>query len=329
MKSFTQKMLLVIATIMFSLNISAEKILFLTNRNDVVNQVDQTVIEALEDEGYDIIIKLSGSFDVSEIEDEEIDMIFLAEAIGSGDPQSLYAAELAGKIPIGIINCEPYAYNTSDRFHWCLGSRKGMTDYGRIFVTEEGAKHPVFTSIGVTEPSEGEEGSILLLSPVDEGAKAKMAYVGEEDVTIGTTLATDGTDENTKALIFAVEKGTDLGGGLVTTGRRMFMPIANAKQELTEEGKEVLLSCVKWVIEGNEYDPTGITEVRTGNVGYRNGCIYVSDTNAKIEIYDVTGKLYKSIEGQNAFDCSELKSGMYIARVKALNTRQSIKICVK
>lgn len=39
--------------------LQAEKVLFLTNQVPTVNQADLTVIEALEDEAYDVEVKLS------------------------------------------------------------------------------------------------------------------------------------------------------------------------------------------------------------------------------------------------------------------------------
>ena len=45
--------------------LQAEKVLFLTNQVPTVNQADLTVIEALEDEAYDVEVKLSQQFDKS------------------------------------------------------------------------------------------------------------------------------------------------------------------------------------------------------------------------------------------------------------------------
>lgn len=327
-KNFKQIMVLFFAAMFASSNLFADKVLFLTNKDDASNLADKTVVETLEEEAYDIVIKNSKAFDVTDLED--VDVIFLAEAIGSGDPASLYAAELAGKIGIALINNEPYGYNASDRFHWAAGNRKGMTDFGRIFITEEGAQHPIFSSLGYSEKSVGEEGSIQILVPTDEGGKAKMAYLGVEDFTIGQVIATDGTEENTKGLICAIEKGTDLGGGVVTQGRRVFFPIANANQELTDEGKRILLSTVKWAIEGNDIEISDRIEmVKTKGITFSANHLFAGTDQASIEVFDITGKVCISADGVSSLDCKTLGNGLYIAHITTQEGEQSIKINVK
>ncbi len=313
--------------------LQAEKVLFLTNQVPTVNQADLTVIEALEDEAYDVEVKLSQQFDKS-TDLDGVDCIYVSEAIGSGDPATLYAAELAGEIGIAIINNEPYGYNMTDRFHWAAGNRKGNTDFGKLFVTEEGAAHPIFMNAGFTSATTDESEAIVVLQKADEaGSATKMCYVGMEDVTAGTVLAWDGsTVEGTgnKALIFVVEKGTELAPGVVATGRRIGFFMANGNNTLTDEGKAILLSAVAWGIEGNSMGVSHVEEPEN-SVAYRivDGQILVNEENASLAIYTVTGALCESVQSVRSYDYSALAQGVYVARLQAGNKTEVFKFIVK
>ncbi len=311
----------------------AEKILFLTNQSPTTNQADLTVIQALEDEAYDVVVKRSQDFDKS-TDLDGVDCIYVSEAIGSGDPATLYAAELAGEVGIAIINNEPYGYNMTDRFPWAAGTRKGNTDYSRMFITEAGATHPIAVKAGFTTATTDESEAVVVLQKVDsEGASPKMCYIGEEDVTVGTVIGWDGsTVEGTghKALLFAIEKGTEMKPGVVAAGRRIGFFMANgSNNELTDEGKALLLAAVEWGIEGNDLE-LGV-ERNNADLKYQllNNRIVINEEDATLEIYGITGMLYESLTAVKSYDCSVLNKGIYIARITVGGKTKTFKLNIK
>lgn len=312
-----------------------QKILFLTNQGpEVTNQADLTVIQALEDEAYDVVVKQSQQFDKS-TDLEGIDCIFISEAIGSGDPAALYAAELAGEIEIAIINCEPYAYNMTDRLPWASGNRKGNTDFSKIFITEAGAAHPIAVKAGFTTVTADEADAVVVLQKKnpDDPAVPKMCYVGEEDVMTGTVIGWDGsTVEGTghKALLFAIEKGTEMKTGFKASGRRIGFFIANgANNELTDAGKALLIAAVEWGIEGNTLE-VGM-EQNKSNLKYQivNNQIVINEREANLEIYSITGMLCESLVSVKSYDYSVLNKGIYVARITAGNNTETFKLNIK
>lgn len=328
-----RKHLLLVAMLMASFSFSsayAQYIMFLTNQADNSNQADATVIEAMEDAGYEVQIKVSSYFDPS-ADLDGVDLIFLAEAISSGDPAMLYTAEQAGEIGIGLINCEPYAY-TSARLPWYGDASVGSTTFGSIFVTEEGAAHEIMVNADLTEVTATEEDAVQVLEQVDEtGDACNMAWVLASDVTAGTLIATDG-GEIPKALVTAIEKGTECSTGYVTTGRRAHYFMANkSNNQLTDEGADLLISMIEWCIEGNnlEVGEAGIKESTVAECKYANNTLVV-EQEASIEIFAISGELCASQSNVTSYDCSSLSKGIYIARVITTNGNASVcKISVK
>lgn len=312
-----------------------QKVLFLTNQVPTTNQADLTVIQTLEDEAYDVVVKRSQDFDKS-TDLEDIDCIFVSEAIGSGDPASLYAAELAGEIGIAIINNEPYGYNMTDRLPWASGNRKGNTDFSKIFITEAGATHPIAVKAGFTTVTSDEADAVVVLQKTDPaGSPCKMCYVGEEDVTVGTVIGWDGsTVEGTgrKALLFAIEKGTEMKNGVIAAGRRIGFFIANgSSNELTDEGKALLLASVEWGIEGNSLDiGTGIMRNKS-DLKYQvtNSQIVINEEDANLEIYTIAGVLCESLVSVKSYDYSVLNKGIYVARIVDGNHTETFKLNIK
>jgi hypothetical protein len=318
-------------------DIKAEKILFLTNQNPTTNQSDLTVIEYLESEAYDVVVKLSQSFN-ADTDLAGVDCIFISEAIGSGDPAALYTAENAGQITIPIINAEPYAYSAG-RLPWIANPgtyEKGATDYGRIWLTEEGAAHPIAVKAGYTTATTSGDDAIVVLEKKDAESAVlpKMIYVRKTDVTKGVVIGWDGaTGEGvvSKALMFAIEKGTEVVSGKVLPARRIQYFIANGTNNvLTEAGKKLLKASIEWGIEGKDYNPNGIIQGKADvNFIYANNYLTINENNVRLDLFTVDGRLIKTLENAINYDCSTMSKGVYIARFSSGQKMDSAKIIVK
>lgn len=317
--------------------IRAEKILFLTNQNPTTNQSDLTIIEYLESEAYDVVVKLSQSFNVA-TDLVGVDCIFISEAVNSGDPATLYTAENAGQITIPIINCEPFAY-IAGRLPWITNPgthEKGATDYGRIWLTQEGVAHPIAIKAGYTTVTATAEEAIVVLEKKDPEAAVlpKMVYVRKSDVTKGVVIGWDGVAGEgavPKALMFAIEKGTEVVSGKVLPARRIQYFIANGtNNQLTEAGKKFLKASIEWGIEGKDYNPNGIIQSKADvDFIYANNYLTINENNVRLELFSIDGRLIKTIDNVRNYDCSILLKGVYIARFNVGRKMDTAKIIVR
>lgn len=332
-----RNLLLTACLLMLIFSVSAEKILFLTNQDPTTNQADLTVIEYLQSEAYDVVVKLSPSFNVA-TDLTGVDCIFISEAIGSGDPATLYTAENAGQITIPIINCEPFAYSAG-RLPWIANPGtyvKGATDYGRIWLSEQGATHPIAVKAGYTTVTATVDDAIVVLEKKDPVGTVlpKMSYVAKADVTKGVVIGWDGvTGEGTvpKALLFAIEKGTQVVSGKILPARRIHFFVANGtNNQLTEAGKKFLKASIQWGIEGKDYIPNGIIQGKADvNFIYANNYLTINENNVSLDLFTVDGSLIKTINNARNFDCSALSKGVYIVRFSVGRKMDTAKIIVK
>ncbi len=335
-----KKSLLLFASILmiffFGTNAYAKKVLFLTNIAPTTNQSDLTIISYLQSNAFEVVVKKSQEFNAS-FDLDGVDCIFISEAISSGDPAALYVAENSGIITIPIINCEPYAYS-ANRLPWISNQAayaKGLIEISKIWITANGAIHPIATKAGITAATTSDADAIVVLTKNEpEGTVLpKMGYIAMNDVTKGVIIGWNGIvgeGSTSKALLFAIEKGTEVVPGKILPARRVNFFIANsANNKLTEVGYKLLKASIEWGIEGKDYIPTGIIQGTEGiKFIYANNYFTFHNGNANLEIYTINGTLIKKVQNVKNFDCKGMAKGIYIGKVNMPGRFQSLKFVV-
>lgn len=307
--------------------VNAEKILFLTNVNAPVSVNDLSVINSLTEMGYTVVSKRSQEFTTADLTGTHC--IFISEAIGSGDPAALYTAENANQIQIPIISCEPYAYS-SGRLPMMESANSGAapvgygastTAWGKIWITDAGAQHPIGQKAGFTTPITSNDNAIEVLVNTPG-----MATVNGTTIAEGKGVVVAHSGQTNQAVIVAIEKGTVVVTGKPLQARRVhFFPRGG---DLTANGKALLKATVEWCIDGLT---TSVNEsaIEKMNVIFADNKLTINEENAAFEIYRIDGRLYSKSSNVTTFDCSYMPKGLYMARVSNGTKTQITKFIVK
>jgi hypothetical protein len=307
--------------------VKAEKILFLTNVTVPVSVNDTSIVNSLTRLGYTVVSKRSQDFTTADLTGTHC--IFISEAIGSADPANLYTAENANQVQIPIICAEPYAYSVGRLPMMELtnsaapptGYGAGTTIYGKIWITEAGAQHPIGQKAGFTTAITSNDDAIEVLvnSP-------GMALVNATTISEGKGVIVAHTGQTHQAVIVAIEKGTVVVTGKPLQARRVhFFPRGGM---LTSNGVALLKATVEWCIEGLT---TSVKETNSEgmNVLFAGNKLNINEENATVEMYRIDGQLYSKSANVSVFDCSSMPKGMYMARITSGKKMQTTKIVVK
>ena len=242
--------ILLVSILLFSFtNIFAKKILFLTTNTQVTTPsgADLSCRDYLVSQGYTVTMKSSGSFATSDL--ALYNCIFISEAIGSGDPASLYTAENNNLLTIPIICCEPYAYSTN-RLRMTTSpdnavSIPGVTTYGTVRLTTSGTQHAIAQKAGFT--TAGVDIIVANNTP-------KLALVNGSNTVDAKGISIANTGQTSQTVLFAYEKGVVVRDNIALKERRAHFFISAGT--LTDDGKKFLKATVEWCVEN--YQPANV-----------------------------------------------------------------------
>lgn len=289
---------------------------------------DSNLIKYLVPNGYTINFVSSNIYKGPEYANASAytgyDALFINEAVGSGDILNYKSAGY----PIPCINTEPLAYNV---WGWITDASNQFKQLGGDDKLDPDNRTIVFNEVEDNWLANHYEADYNMVWTTDSGGLGLAGFTlgdivnGAEEIGGFLTSALDGFPS-----IWSIEDGSTIANDASASLPRMVCigAIKNGLKLATDEFCEFVMFSLQWVT--NDYSE----EVSTGkNVLHENLRIWPNPTtgilnfsltlavsgNARINIYDITGKLMETFNsdflnaGENtiSLDCSDMANALY------------------
>ncbi|MFC4321303.1 pectate lyase [Litchfieldia salsa] len=222
---------------------------------------DEKTIDHLESLGYSVAFKKDN--EVTSEDALSYDLVFIGESSGSA-----YIGKKFMTSPVPVVYAEPYALDDVHLSEAASGSFGSYENQDSLTVHD--SNHTLAAGLNGT------------IKVYNQTGKVNFGKPGEEAIIIATAA-----DDNSKATIFAYEKGAkNVNGDPVPARRVSTFLFAGLEDSMTEEGWMLIDASVKWALGMDEENPHKVTYHVKRSTTKEGPFETIADTHEKMTFRD-------------------------------------------